>query len=146
LSSWPVLEPFLNADKLINVPIAKHHSLTGVTLGLKNWYGVLGGPRHQLHQRIHESLADLADFMRPTLTVIDAYRVLMRNGPGGGNLADVALAKTVVAGTDPVALDAYVAKAYWDLDWHSLRYLKLASDRNLGSLKLESLRTRFVTM
>jgi uncharacterized protein (DUF362 family) len=146
LSSWPVLEPFLNADKLINVPIAKHHSLTGVTLGFKNWYGVLGGPRHQLHQRIHESLADLADFMRPTLTVIDAYRVLMRNGPGGGNLADVALTKTVVAGTDPVALDAYVAKDYWDLDWHTLRYLKLASDRNLGSLNLESVRTRFVTM
>ena len=146
LRSWPVLEPFLNADKLINIPIAKHHSLTGVTLGLKNWYGILGGPRHQLHQRIHESLVDLADFMRPTLTVIDAYRVLMRNGPGGGNLADVALAKTVVAGTDPVALDGYVAKAYWGLDWHTLRYLKLASDRHLGSLNLESVRTRFTTV
>jgi len=146
LRSWPVLEPFLNADKVINLPIAKHHSLTGVTLGLKNWYGILGGPRHQLHQRIHESLADLAGFMRPTLTVIDAYRVLMRNGPGGGNLADVALAKTVLAGTDPVAADAYVAKTYWGLDWHTLRYLKLASDRNLGNLNLESVRTRVASV
>ena len=144
LDSWPVLEPFLRADKIINVPIAKHHSLTGASLGMKNWYGILGGPRHRLHQRIHESLVDLADFMRPTLTIVDAWRVLMRNGPGGGSLADVAMRKTLVAGTDPVALDAYVAKAYWDLDWHTLRYLKLASERNLGKLDFENSRVQFV--
>jgi len=146
LTSWPVLEPFLNADKMINLPIAKHHSLTGASLGLKNWYGILGGPRHRLHQRIHESLADLADFMRPTLTVIDAYRVLLRNGPGGGNLADVALKKTVIAGTDPVALDAYAAEAYWKLDSRTLRYLKLAADRQLGNLNFEQIRSRFATI
>lgn len=138
LNSWPVLEPFLNADKMINIPIAKHHSLTGASLGMKNWYGILGGSRHRLHQRIHESLVDLASFMRPTLTLIDAYRVLLRNGPGGGNVADVALKKTLVAGTDPVALDAYVAQAYWGLDWHTLRYLKLASERHLGTLAVAS--------
>lgn len=115
LRSWPVLESFLNADKVINIPIAKHHSLTSVSLGMKNWLGILGGERQRLHQHIHEALADLSNFMRPTLTVIDAWRVLMRNGPGGGNLADVALRKMLVAGTDPVALDAYVAKTFWDL-------------------------------
>ena len=146
LNSWPVLEPFLSADKVINIPIAKHHSLTGATLGMKNWYGILGGPRQRLHQHIHESLVDLADFMRPTLTLIDAYRVLLRNGPGGGNPADVALKKTLIAGTDPVALDAYAAKSYWDLDWHTLRYLKLASDRHLGTLNFEATRTRFVAL
>jgi uncharacterized protein (DUF362 family) len=146
LRLWPVLEPFLKADKLINIPIAKHHSLTGVSLGLKNWYGILGGPRQQLHQRIHESLVDLADFMRPTLTVIDAYRVLARNGPGGGNPADVVLAKTVVAGTDPVAMDTFVATTFWGLDWHRLPYLKLASDRSLGRLDLKSVRTRFAAV
>ncbi|MGO9260187.1 MAG: DUF362 domain-containing protein [Bryobacteraceae bacterium] len=146
LNSWPVLEPFLNADKVINIPIAKHHSLTGATLGMKNWYGILGGPRQRLHQQIHESLVDLADFMRPTLTLIDAFRVLLKNGPGGGNPADVDLKKTLIAGTDPVALDAYAAKAYWDLDWHTLRYLKLASERHLGTLSFETVRTRFVAL
>jgi len=108
LREWAIFEPFLNVDKIINIPIAKHHSLTGATLGMKNWYGILGGPRHQLHQKIHQSLVDLADFVRPTLTIIDCYRVLVRNGPTGGNLDDVALKKTLAAGTDPVALDAYV--------------------------------------
>jgi len=146
LNSWPVLEPFLAADKMINIPIAKHHSLTGASLGMKNWYGILGGPRQRLHQHIHESLVDLADFMRPTLTLIDAFRILQRNGPGGGNLADVALKKTLIAGTDPVALDAYAAKAYWDLDWHTLRYLKLAGERHLGTPGFETARTRFVAL
>jgi uncharacterized protein (DUF362 family) len=146
LDSWPVLEPFLSADKMINIPIAKHHSLTGASLGMKNWYGILGGARQRLHQHIHESLADLATFMRPTLTLIDAFRVLLRNGPGGGNTADVVLKKSLIAGTDPVALDAYAAQAYWDLDWHTLRYLKLASDRHLGTLDFETARTRFVSL
>jgi uncharacterized protein (DUF362 family) len=142
LKVWPVFEPFLAADKIINIPIAKHHSLTGATLGMKNWYGILGGQRQRLHQHIHESLVDLAEFMHPTFTIIDAFRVLLRGGPTGGNLEDVAFKKTLLAGTDPVALDAYAAKTYWDLDYHKLRYLKLAMDRGLGTMNFESVRTR----
>ncbi len=146
LRAWPVLEPFLSADKLINVPIAKHHSLTGVTLGFKNWFGILGGPRHRLHQRIHESLVELAEFMRPTLTVLDGYRILLRNGPTGGNLEDIALKQTVLASTDPVALDAYAARAWWDLDERQVPYLQLAAARRLGTTRFESLRTQVVTL
>ena len=139
LKSWPVFTPFLEADKIINLPIAKHHGLCGVTLGMKNWYGILGGQRSRLHQQIHQSLVDLAGFMLPTLTVMDCYRILLRNGPTGGNLEDVAVKKTVVAGTDPVALDAYVAKAYWNLDPEHLPYLQLAANRGLGMLEFEKL-------
>ena len=146
LRQWPVLDPFLHADKIINVPIAKHHSLTGTTLGMKNWYGILGGARHRLHQKIHESLADLADFMRPTVTIIDCYRVLMRNGPTGGNLEDVVLKKTLIASTDPVALDAYVAKAYWNFDVSTLPYLEMAAQRGLGTYEFETIRTRVKTL
>ena len=146
LRAWPVLDLFLNADKIINVPIAKHHSLTGTTLGMKNWYGMLGGPRHQLHQKIHESLVDLADFVRPTLTIVDCYRILARNGPTGGSLQDVILKKTLVAGTDPVALDAYVAKAYWNLEVSSLPYLKMAANRGLGTYEFEKVRMQIKTL
>ncbi|MFB3852383.1 MAG: DUF362 domain-containing protein [Vicinamibacterales bacterium] len=141
LKAWPVLESFLAADKVINVPIAKHHSLTGVTLGMKNWYGIIGGQRSRLHQRINESLADLATFMKPTVTVLDAWRILVRNGPTGGNLADVEEKRTIIASTDPVAVDAYAAKAYWDLDFPRLAYLRLAEKRGLGNPNFEDVRT-----
>ena len=146
LGEWPIFDLVLRADKVINIPIAKHHSLTGATLGIKNWYGILGGQRHRLHQRIHESLADLASFIRPTLTIIDAWRVLVRNGPTGGNLADVELRKTLIAGTDPVALDAWAAKAYWDLDERRMRYLTLAAERGLGTPQFEKLRVAALTV
>jgi uncharacterized protein (DUF362 family) len=146
LRTWPVFAPFLSADKIINLPIAKHHSLTGTTLGMKNWFGILGGQRNQLHQRVHESLADLADFIRPTLTMMDAYRVLIRNGPTGGSLSDVVLKKTMVAGTDPVAIDAYVAKAYWNLDAEALPYLGFASRKGLGTLDFAKVRSKVVTL
>jgi uncharacterized protein (DUF362 family) len=139
LKTWPVFAPFLDADKVINLPIAKHHELTGATLGMKNWYGILGGERNRLHQQIHQSLVDLASFMLPTLTLMDCYRVLLRNGPTGGNLEDVAVKKTLVGGTDPVAIDAYVAKAYWNLDPEHLPYLAMAAARGLGTADFASL-------
>jgi uncharacterized protein (DUF362 family) len=139
LKSWPVFIPFLEADKIINLPIAKHHGLVRATLGMKNWYGILGGQRNRLHQQIHQSLVDLAGFMLPTVTLMDCYRILVRNGPTGGNLEDVELKKTMVAGTDPVALDAYVAKAYWDLDPVHLPYLEMAAAHGLGTVDFDSL-------
>jgi uncharacterized protein (DUF362 family) len=145
LTTWPVLEPFLTADKIINVPIAKHHSLTGCTLGMKNFYGIIGGQRSRLHQRINESLVDLTAFARPTLTILDAYRVLMRGGPTGGSLADVEFKKTLIAGTDPVALDSYAAKAWWDLDYQRLPFLRIAQARGLGKMNFEEVRTKMLT-
>lgn len=145
LGVWPVLEPFLEADTLINVPIAKHHSLTGVTIGLKNWYGLIGGDRNRLHQRIHESIADLSAFAKPTLTVLDAYRILARNGPTGGSVDDVEYKKTVIASTDPVAVDAYAARAWWNLPLPRLRFLRLAEQQGLGRGDFEALRTSVVS-
>lgn len=142
LKTWPVFTPFLEADKIINLPIAKHHGLTGATLGMKNWYGILGGERNRLHQQIHQSLADLASFMLPTLTILDCYRILLRNGPTGGNLEDVAIKKTVVAGTDPVAIDTYVAKAYWNIEPAQMPYLTMAAARGLGTVDFASLKVK----
>ena len=144
LQNWQVFGPFLEADKVINLPIAKQHDLTGATLGFKNWYGILGGERNRLHQQIHQSLVDLAAFMLPTLTLMDCYRVLLRNGPTGGNLEDVALHRTLVAGTDPVAVDAYVAKAYWNIEPDALPYLHLAERQGLGRADFSQVRSKFL--
>jgi uncharacterized protein (DUF362 family) len=102
----------LEADTYINVPVAKHHSLSKLTLGLKNSMGVLGGNRGQMHQNIGQKLADLATVIRPKLTVIDATRILLRNGPQGGDIDDVKILDTVVASADPVACDAFATTLF----------------------------------
>ncbi len=136
LTTWPVLKPILDADKLINMPIVKHHSLTRATIGMKNLYGIIGGTRNQLHQKIDQSIVDLASFCKPTLVIADCYRVLMRNGPVGGNLSDVKEYRTVVAGTDQVAVDAYAAR-FLDLLPRDIGYIPLAERSGLGSMDLD---------
>jgi len=107
LGIWDVLEPFVIATKVINVPTAKSHAGTGLSAGLKNWIGITGKQRVMFHADLQRSIAELAALMRPTLTVLDASRVLMQHGPQGGSLADVKPVRTVAAGFDPVALDAF---------------------------------------
>ncbi len=135
LDEWPVYTPLIEADKVINVPVAKHHNLSGYTGAMKNWYGVLGGRRNRLHQNIHLSIADLATFMRPTLTVLDATRVLFRNGPQGGNIADAKDMHQVIATTDEVAADSYGAALIGVLP-ESVGYLRLGQERKLGLMDL----------
>jgi uncharacterized protein (DUF362 family) len=104
-----ILFPFVEADRVINVPLVKQHGLSGATMALKNWYGVLGGQRVKLHQDIHQSIVDLAVMVKPTLTILDATRILLANGPTGGSLADVKQMDTIAVSTDEVALDAFGA-------------------------------------
>jgi len=112
LKRWEIYQDALTADCYINVPIAKHHGLSRLSLGLKNVMGVLGGNRGQLHQNLGQDLADLATVIRPRLTVIDATRMLLRNGPQGGRVEDVKVADMVIAGADPVAVDAYATTLF----------------------------------
>ncbi len=145
LSVWPIYTPILEADKIINLPIVKHHNLSRATMGMKNWYGILGGRRNQLHQNIDLGIADLATFVRPTLTVLDAYRVLTANGPQGGNLNDVRLVKTVAAGVDPVAMDAFGATLL-GLQPEEIPYIRIGHERGLGTMNVSELQVEHVSL
>jgi len=138
IQAWPIYIDVLEADKLINVPIAKHHSLGRLTLSLKNWMGVMGENRGRIHQRLDETLVDIATVVRPCLTVLDAVRILTAHGPVGGNLADVKRLDTVVAGTDQVAIDAYGATLF-GLTGADLGYVREGARRGLGVMDLNRL-------
>lgn len=112
LKSWTFYRDFLEADKVINVPIAKHHNATRLTMSLKNIMGVLGGNRGNIHHDLDSNIADLNTVFKFHLVVMDAVRILTANGPQGGRLKDVRDMNTVVAGTDPVAVDAFGATLF----------------------------------
>lgn len=138
IKSWPLYRDILEADKIINVPIAKHHSLSGLTLSFKNWMGVMGGSRGRIHQNINESLVDLATVIRPALVVLDAVRILTANGPQGGNLKDVRAMDTVIAGVDQVAVDAYGATLF-GMKGSDLGVVAAAHRRGMGTMDLAKL-------
>jgi len=142
---WPVCREALEVDRIINVPIAKHHSLSRLSLGMKNFYGLMGGRRNQLHQDVHLSIAEMTAFFAPELTVLDAVRILVANGPSGGSLSDVRQCNTVIASVDPVAADARAA-AFFDIDPLEIKHLVLGQQMGLGTLDLSTLQVREVTL
>ncbi len=139
LGPWEVLRPIAEADRVINVPVVKHHSLSRATLGMKNWFGAIVGRRANLHQRIAQVCAELGAAFRPTLTVIDATRILSGGGPTGGSLALVRPADCIAVATDPVAADAWGA-ALLDLRPDDLPHIPIAARLGLGTADWESVR------
>ncbi len=138
IRSWEFYQDALDADCYINVPIAKQHGLTKLSLGIKNIMGIVGGNRGKLHHDIGQRLADLHRIFRPHLTVIDATRMLMRNGPQGGNLNDVRIENTVIASRDIVAADAF-ASTLFGYSPRDIGTTVAAFRSGLGQMNLEKL-------
>ena len=145
LDAWPVFTPLLEADKLINLPVAKHHSLSRLTLGMKNWIGAVGGSRWSLHQDIHQTIVDLAQFFKPTVTLIDATRIMIRNGPSGGSTADVVVKNRLILSDDPVAADAKAAE-YFNVKPQTLGFIRLGQKWGLGTYDLNLLNQKRVAL
>ena len=145
LDIWPVFVPLVEADKVINLPVAKHHSLSTLTLGMKNWIGAVGGRRNKLHQDIHMTIVDLAQFFNPTLTLIDSIRIMTRNGPSGGSTADVAQKNTLILSDDPVAADARAARLFGRKP-EQIGFIKLGQKWGLGTYDFQKLARKKVTL
>ncbi|MDI6740203.1 MAG: DUF362 domain-containing protein [Candidatus Edwardsbacteria bacterium] len=135
LEDWPLYRDAAECDCLINAPVAKHHGLTRLTLSLKNLMGACGGNRGRIHWDIDQKLAELALFLKPDLTVIDATRILLRHGPQGGNLEDVEPKNTVIAGADPVLADA-CACSLFGLKPTDIGHIRKAAEMGVGSLDI----------
>lgn len=144
LQRCKIYDDVLKADVLIDVPIAKHHSLARLTLGMKNLMGVIAD-RPAMHRNLGQRLADLSSRVRPTLTVVDAVRMLMDHGPSGGNLDDVRQADTIIASPDLVAADSYAATLF-GLKPDKLAYVNAGAAMGLGSSDLDALRIEEITV
>ncbi len=145
LDVWPVFVPVVEGDKLINLPVAKHHALSTLTLGMKNWIGAVGGRRSALHQDVHQTIVDLSRFFKPTVTLIDATRIMIRNGPSGGSAADVATRNTVILSDDQVAADAKGAGLFGRRP-EEIGFLRLAQQEGLGSCDLSAVAQKRVVL
>ena len=145
LGKWPVFRDFLEMDKFINVPILKHHGSSGLTIAMKNLYGILGGNRGKLHRDMGENIADLAHGFRSHLVVVDAFRVLMRNGPVGGRLSDVEMRQTVIASASIMHADV-AAAALFGRDAREVEFLQAAYARKMGEIEVAKVPLRTVAI
>jgi uncharacterized protein (DUF362 family) len=145
LDVWPVFTPLVEADKVINLPVAKHHSLSTLTVGMKNWIGAVDGSRWSLHQDIHQSIVDLARFFKPTVTLVDAVRIMTSNGPSGGSTSYVKAKNTLILSDDPVAADAWASMLFGHKP-EELGFIQLARKEGLGTYDFATLNTQRVVL
>lgn len=137
ITSWQFYKPILDSDLVINVPIAKHHGLARLTLGGKNMMGCIED-RGGIHRNLGQRIADLVSRVSPQLTVIDATRILLANGPTGGSLDDVLVANTIIASQDIVAADAW-ATSLFGRKPEDIGYIVAAHEMGLGTMDLSTL-------
>lgn len=139
LKSWTFYKDALEADKVINVPVAKHHNATRLTMSLKNVMGILGGNRGNIHHDLDRNIAELNQVFRFHLHILDAVRVLTANGPQGGKVKDVRELHTVAASIDPVALDAFGATLF-GITAADVPHILLAAKLGLGQSDLNQVK------
>jgi uncharacterized protein (DUF362 family) len=144
LKKVEIYPDILEADLMINVPIAKHHGSTRLTLGEKNLMGTILD-RNLMHINLSQRIADLTSLVRPGLTVIDAVRILTNHGPTGGDLNDVRQTNTIIASRDIVAADAY-ATTLFGLTSADIGYIRASAELGLGITDLSSIDLREVSI
>ena len=148
LAQTDVAKEFLKADVLIAVPVAKSHSATGVSLSMKGMMGLIydRGIMHRMD--LHETIVDLASFLKADLTIIDGTRVLSTGGPGGPGR--VLKKNTIIASKDMVAADAFAVAAF---EWYGkkfkptqVKHIRLAHERGLGRADIENLLVKTISI
>jgi uncharacterized protein (DUF362 family) len=118
---------------IISVPKLKPHRLATVTLSLKNMMGAVT-PKGSIHNPLSEKIVDLASIIKPSVAVIDGI-IAGEGHETSGNPVEMNL---VIAGTDPVAVDA-VGAAVMSIPPESVKHLRLAEERGLGTCNLKDI-------
>jgi uncharacterized protein (DUF362 family) len=140
LKKWSFYKDILEADRFINVPVAKNHSEARLTMAMKNMMGAIGGWRGRCHVGLHQNIADMNLVLRADLTILDATRIMVQGGPSGGRPEYVQVKNLVVAGVDPVAIDAYGTVNLFGMQPSDIGYIVKGHELGLGEMDLEKIK------
>ncbi len=145
LKSDKVHELILESDIFINVPILKTHGGTTLTISMKNLMGVMWNRRWWHDNNLHQCIADFASEIKPTLNVVDAYRVMKRNGPRGVSLSDVVEMKSLLISEDIVTADAAATKLF-GMEPEQIGHIRIANEMGVGTSDLTKLSINRITI
>jgi uncharacterized protein (DUF362 family) len=143
LKETTVNKYILESDVLINVPVAKHHSSAGLTIGMKNLMGITGDNRSRWHWQLHDAISDINMAVRSHLTVVDATNIMLKNGPTGGSADYLKRLDTVIASSNVASADAETAGLFGMLP-SKIRHIALAPKKGIG--KIEGFSRKTVTL
>ena len=139
LKSAKVHELILGSDVFINMPVLKSHSSARLTVCLKNHMGIVWDRGYWHRNDLNQCIADYATYIKqPKLNIVDAYRVMTKNGPRGVSEADVSLMKSLIISPDQVAADTAATKLF-GISPDEVPYIGLAEESGVGTTALDKL-------
>ena len=117
---------------IVSAAKLKTHNWTGVTLGMKNMFGLLPDKLKSKYHLIgiNKVIAEINTVLKPTLTVIDGFVAMEGRGPVGGTPVQMDL---IIAGSDPVATDATACRIM-GFDPHEIKHIYKAYEKGLGNI------------
>lgn len=139
LKKVKVHELILDSEVFINVPILKNHMATDLTISMKNLMGIVWDRMYWHRTDLHQCIADFTSFRKPDLNIVDAYRVMMKNGPRGVSEKDISLMKQMIISKDIVATDTAAAKIFGK-EPDDVPYIRMAGEMRLGRMDLKNLK------
>jgi uncharacterized protein (DUF362 family) len=145
LTNTKVHQLILDSDVFINVPVLKSHSSAKLTIAMKNLMGVVWDRRWWHKNDLHQCIADYATFRNPDLNIVDAYRVMKRNGPRGVSTEDVIMLNSMVISRDIVAADAAATKLF-GYEPEDIPYIAIADEMGIGNKNLSELNIKRIKM
>lgn len=138
-------ELIFNCDVYINVPILKDHGSGRLTIAMKNLMGINWDRRWWHRNGLHQCIADLTTRIKPNLNIVDAYRVMVKNGPRGVSTDDVVLMKSLLISEDILAVDVAAAKLF-GIDPMDVAYIKYAQEMGVGEADLTKLKIKRINI
>ncbi|NBC83555.1 MAG: DUF362 domain-containing protein [Bacteroidetes bacterium] len=138
LQSSKVHELILESDVFINVPVLKNHGGAALTMTMKNLMGIVWDRSYWHRNDLHQCIADFSTYRQPDLNILDAYRVMMRNGPQGVSTNDVVNMKSLFISTNMVSIDAAGAKMF-GMEPEKVGYIPIANQMGVGEMDLSKL-------
>jgi uncharacterized protein (DUF362 family) len=117
---------------VISAAKLKTHISTGVTLGMKNMFGLLPDKnKAKYHLKgISKVIVDINTVLKPKLTIIDGFVGMEGSGPVDGEPVQMNL---IIAGTDTVATDATACRVM-GIDPYGIKHIRKAYEKGLGNI------------
>jgi len=134
LTGARVTRQFIEADMVINIPVAKHHGGATLSMAMKNWMGAVEDRKIFHRKNLHQCIADICTIIMPNWTIIDASRIMMDHGPQGPT-TNMKYPDLLIISKDQVAADAYASTLFHDSPLQ-VEYLKIAGQMKLGQIDL----------
>ncbi|MDR2937032.1 MAG: DUF362 domain-containing protein, partial [Rikenellaceae bacterium] len=151
LKNTKIHRDLIDCDVWFNVPALKNHGGAKMTAAMKNYLGIVWDRRIFHSNDLQQCIADINTWSKkPALHIVDAYRVVKTNGPGGKTPEDVTVAKALFASADPVAVDTAAAKFFIqmrpDISLADIAHIKNGENLKLGTMDIDKVKVSRISM